>query len=183
VHLNHQLIARLRELAGRGTSVRALVDEIRGYLKTDDGLALVADRYFKEAFFLPVGQVRPIEGSPCLGGQAYSDEQIDRLMLPRIESTRHLWQSRATEEMEAVRCVARGQPDSPSVRARFPRHWRGGSQRLQCGDVQQRAGLELGRHAVVGEVDADKHAGPPAASPLHEESRTCPDSIPGARPR
>ncbi len=101
--LNPELIARLRELAGRGSSIRALVAEIRGYLKTDDGLALVADRYFKEAFFLPLGEVRPIEGSPCLGGKAYSDEEIDRLMLPRIESTRHLWQSRTAEEIEAVR--------------------------------------------------------------------------------
>jgi hypothetical protein len=101
--LNHQLIARLRELASRGASVRALVDEIRDYLKTDDGLALVADRYFKEAFFLPLGEVRPIEGSPCLEGKAYTDEQIDHLMLPRIESTRHLWRSRTTEEIEAVR--------------------------------------------------------------------------------
>jgi hypothetical protein len=103
VPLNHQLIARLRELAGRGTSIRDLVDEIRDYLKTDDGLALVADRYFKEAFLLPLGDVRPIEGSPGLGGKAYSDEQIDRLMLPRIERTRHLWQSRTTEEIEAAR--------------------------------------------------------------------------------
>jgi hypothetical protein len=103
VHLNHELITRLRELAGRGTSVRALVDAIRDYLKTDDGLALVADRYFKEAFFLPLGDVRPIEGSPGLGGKAYSDEQIDRLMLPRIESTRHLWESRKTAEIGAVR--------------------------------------------------------------------------------
>lgn len=100
--LNHQLIARLRELAGRGTTIRALVEEIRGYLKTDDGLALVADRYFKEAFFLPLRDVRPIEGSPCLGGAAYSDEEIDRLMLPRIESTRHQWQSQASEEIGAV---------------------------------------------------------------------------------
>jgi hypothetical protein len=79
------------------------VDEIRDELKTDDGLALVADRYFKEAFFLSLGDVRTIEGSACLGGRAYSDEQIDRLMLPRIESTRHLWQSQATEEIQAVR--------------------------------------------------------------------------------
>lgn len=101
--LDHQLVARLRELAGRGTSVRALVGEIRDYLKTDDGLALVADRYFKEAFLLPLGEVRPIEGSPSLGGMAYSDEEIDRLMLPRIEKTRHLWQSRTAGEIEAVR--------------------------------------------------------------------------------
>jgi hypothetical protein len=103
VHLNHQPIARLRELAARGTSVRALVDEIRRYLKTDDGLALVADRYFMKAFFLKLGDVRPIEGCPSLGGKAYSDEQIDGLMLPRIEGTRHLWQSPAAEEFEAVR--------------------------------------------------------------------------------
>jgi hypothetical protein len=103
VHVDHQLIARLRELAGRGTSVRDLVHEIRGRLKTEDGLALVADKYFMEAFFLKLGEVRPIEGSPSLGGKAYSDEQIDRLMLPRIEGTRHLWQSRTTEEVEAIR--------------------------------------------------------------------------------
>jgi hypothetical protein len=79
-------------MASRGTTVRAMVDEIRSYLGTDDGLALVADRYFKEAFLLPLGDIRPIEGSACLGGKVYSDQEIDQLMLPRIESTRGLWQ-------------------------------------------------------------------------------------------
>lgn len=61
-------------------------------LGSDDGLALVADRYFKEAFCLSLGDVRPIEGSACLGGKVYSDEEIDKLMLPRIGRTRLLWQ-------------------------------------------------------------------------------------------
>ncbi len=88
---NQALIQRLRDMACAGAGVRAMVDEIRGYLATDDGLALVADRYFKEAFLLPLGDIRPIEGSACLGGKVYSDEEIDRMMLPRIEGTRHLW--------------------------------------------------------------------------------------------
>jgi len=92
MQLNQSLILRLRGMASRGAAVRALVDEIRDYLGTNDGLALVADRYFKEAFALTLSDVRPIEGSSCLGGMVYSDEEIDRLMLPRIESTRHLWQ-------------------------------------------------------------------------------------------
>jgi hypothetical protein len=95
VKANQQIIKRLREMASRGTTVRAMVDEIRSYLATDDGLALVADRYFKEAFSLSLGDIRPIEGSACLGGKVYSDEEIDRLMLPRIEGTRHLWQEGA----------------------------------------------------------------------------------------
>jgi len=92
VEANQRLIKRLRDMASLGATVRAMVDEIRSYLATDDGLALVADRYFKEAFLLSLGDIRPIEGSACLGGKVYSDQEIDRLMLPRIESTQHLWE-------------------------------------------------------------------------------------------
>ncbi len=80
-------------MAGHGASIRMMVDEIRNHLKTDDGLALVVDRYIKEAFLLPLGDVRHIEGSSCLGGKVYDDNQIDQLMLPLIAGTRHQWRS------------------------------------------------------------------------------------------
>jgi hypothetical protein len=70
-----------------------MVNEIKAYIKTEDGLSLVTDAYFRKAFMLPLGQIRAIEGSPCLGGKAYTDEQIDEIMLPRIANNRHLWQS------------------------------------------------------------------------------------------
>ncbi len=92
MEVDQRLILRLRDLAGQGASVRVMIGEIRASLTTDDGLALVADRYFTQAFLLKLGDVRPIEGCACLGGKVYSDEAIDRLMLPRIESTRDLWQ-------------------------------------------------------------------------------------------
>jgi len=47
-----------------------------------------------EAFHLNLSQVRTVEGCSRLGSKAYSDEEIDRLMLPRIEATRHLWLSK-----------------------------------------------------------------------------------------
>jgi hypothetical protein len=75
-----------------------MVEVIRSYLGTDDGLPLVADRYFKEAFLLPLGDIRPIEGSACLGGKVYSDQEIDRMMLPRIESTQRLWDEKREGE-------------------------------------------------------------------------------------
>ncbi|AGA28526.1 hypothetical protein [Singulisphaera acidiphila] len=101
MQLNQQFLHRLRVMASRGAGVRAMVDEIRTELGTNDGLALVADWYFKNAFLLRLGEVRDIEGSSCLGGLAYSDEEIDRLMLPRIENTRHLWWE-GPEEMNSM---------------------------------------------------------------------------------
>jgi hypothetical protein len=90
--LSQELIARLRVMAGQGATVKMMVTEIRNHVKTDDGLSLAADAYFWKAFLLPLGEIRDIEGSACLGGKAYTDEQIDRLMLPRIANTRHLWE-------------------------------------------------------------------------------------------
>lgn len=94
MQLNQPLVARLREMASSGTTVRAMIDEIHRYLGTNDGLALVVDRYLMEAFHLNLSQVRPVEGCSRLGSEAYNDEEIDRLMLPQIEATHHLWLSK-----------------------------------------------------------------------------------------
>jgi len=86
-----KLIARLRNMAREGTTIARLVAEVRQYLGNEDGLALVVDRYFCEAFRLRLGEVRPVEGSECLGRTVYTSEEIDQLMLPRIAATRPLW--------------------------------------------------------------------------------------------
>lgn len=91
------LIARLRSMAKLGTTINELVGEVRRHLGTEDGLALVVDRYFCAAFRLPLGEVRPIEGSECLGRSVYSCDEIDRLMLPRIEAARPLWDDESAD--------------------------------------------------------------------------------------
>jgi hypothetical protein len=87
-------------MAKLGTTINELVEEVRRHLGTEDGLALVVDRYFCEAFRLPLGEVRPVEGSECLGRSVYSRDEIDRLLLPRIEAARPLWD----DDTSADRC-------------------------------------------------------------------------------
>jgi hypothetical protein len=106
------LIAQLRDLAARGASVRMLVDEIRGHYPGVDEIALEVDRYLTKAFFLRLRDVRNIEGSPCLGGEIYSDEQIDQLLLPLIAGTRHLWAGSREGEAHAPNgMTGQGLPD------------------------------------------------------------------------
>ncbi len=98
------LIARLRDLAGRGASVRMMVGEIRSHYPHLDEIALEVDRYLTKAFCLRLRDVRNVEASSCLGGAVYSDEQIDQLLLPLIASTRHLWSGPG----EAEQSLAKG---------------------------------------------------------------------------
>jgi hypothetical protein len=110
------LIARLRDLAGRGASVRMLVDEIRGHYPGVDEIALEADRYLTKAFFLRLRDVRNVEASSCLGGEAYSDEQIDQLLLPLIAGTRHLWAGTGVVAPHATNgMTAHGVPDEGAM--------------------------------------------------------------------
>jgi hypothetical protein len=94
--LDSDLIVRLRDLASRGASVRAMVDEIRDHFDGGDDLALEVDRYFTKAFFLRLLDARNVEASACLGGNAYDDAQIDQLLLPLIAGTQHLWREEQT---------------------------------------------------------------------------------------
>jgi hypothetical protein len=106
------LIARLRDLASRGASVRAMVDEIRSHYPGVDEIALEVDRYLTKAFCLRLRDVRNVEASACLGGAAYSDEQIDQLLLPLIASTRHLWAGPGEAEPSVAQgMIGRGEPD------------------------------------------------------------------------
>ena len=119
------LIARLRDLAGRGASIRVMVDEIRSHYPGVDRIALEVDRYLTKAFFLRLRDVRNVEASACLGGGAYSDEQINDLLLPLIASTRHLWAGTGEESPHATNgMTAHGVPDeaamSPGTLAQDP---------------------------------------------------------------
>jgi hypothetical protein len=91
---SNELIHRLRSLAAEGAGVRQMVGEIRNHSGTDDGLPFLADFYFRKAFLLGLRHIKDIEASSCLGGKTYTDEQIDEIMLPRIASTRHLWETK-----------------------------------------------------------------------------------------
>jgi hypothetical protein len=89
--LDSELITRLRELASRGASVTVMVNAIRDHFDSGDDIALEVDRYLTKAFFLRLLDVRNVEASTCLGGNAYNDAQIDQLLLPMIAGTQHLW--------------------------------------------------------------------------------------------
>jgi len=96
--LSDGLVFRLRAMASQRASIRMMIQEIRNDLGTDDGLAFVVGRYFKEAFFLGVGDVRHVAGCKWLGGMAYDENQIDELMLPLIASTRNKWEQEVKKE-------------------------------------------------------------------------------------
>lgn len=85
------LISELRKMAMEGTTINRLVNEIRQFLGTDDGLPLVVDRYLCEAFHLPLSVVRAVEGSECLNRNVYSHDEINQLLLPKIETNKQLW--------------------------------------------------------------------------------------------
>jgi hypothetical protein len=112
------LIARLRDLAGRGASVRMLVEAIRSHYPDVEEIALEVDRYLTKAFFLRLRDVRNVEASTCLGGQAYSDEQIDQLLRPLIAGTRHRWAASGDEGRHATNGMSG--PGVPGREAMYP---------------------------------------------------------------
>jgi len=89
--LNQELIHRLRLMATQGATVRQFIDEIQHNVGSEDGLSLAVDAYFWKAFLLPLRQIRDVEGSNRLGGNSYTDDEINDIIQPRIATTRHLW--------------------------------------------------------------------------------------------
>jgi hypothetical protein len=94
--LDTELIKRLRARAIEGASVRLMVNAIRDHFNLGDSIAIVVDLYLTKAFFLQLLDVRNVEASACLGGNAYDDAQIDQLLLPLIAGTQHLWREEQT---------------------------------------------------------------------------------------
>jgi hypothetical protein len=65
---------------------------------------------------LRLRDVRNIEASSCLGGRAYTDEQIDQLLRPLIAGTRHLWGGSKDEGRRATNATSGpGVPDPAAM--------------------------------------------------------------------
>ena len=78
-----ELMDLLRAGALDGKSVRDLVKIIQDHI--DPFNAFVAMQFFMRAFNLTFAQVREMSGATCLGGGAYTDEEIDKIILPHIK--------------------------------------------------------------------------------------------------
>lgn len=88
--LSEELLFQLREMADKGASVKDHLEAIRsdGSFEFNSLMVIV---YFKQAFFLNLRDIRMVEGTKTLGGAAYTDEEVDRHLLPLIEANRDLW--------------------------------------------------------------------------------------------
>ncbi len=64
----------------------AVVSFLRKLPECRDGGSLLILRYFMEAFDLSLPEVRPLEGARCVGNAAYSDSEIDSILLPLMNS-------------------------------------------------------------------------------------------------
>jgi len=89
MELRQDVVSSLRELALRGASVRALVDEIRHRLDYRGDSPLPFLWYLKKAFDLPLPEVLPI--TAWLGSD--QDADIDAEILPRIAAKKDRWMS------------------------------------------------------------------------------------------
>ena len=93
-----------------------MVNEMRSHYPGVNGIALEVDRYLTKAFFLRLRDVRNVEASSCLGGGAYSDAQINDLLLPLIASTRHLWSGPGEAGPHATNgMIVHGVPDQEAI--------------------------------------------------------------------
>ena len=79
---NVELMDLLRTGAREGKNVRDLVGIIRD--RIDPFNPFVAMNFFMNAFNLTFSQVREMSGAICLGGGAYTDDEIDKIILPHI---------------------------------------------------------------------------------------------------
>jgi hypothetical protein len=81
--LNSAIIENMRVLALSGGDIPAIVSSL---MKPGDKhmTILLVIRYFMAAFHMSLSEVRPLEGAACLGNSAYSDAEINALLLPII---------------------------------------------------------------------------------------------------
>jgi hypothetical protein len=86
MELNLDLIRRLREgLLLQEKKLPELVTLLKAPPGAADMNSLTVMNYFMLAFDLRFTQVRQLPGAPCLGGAAYTDEEMDALVRGQID--------------------------------------------------------------------------------------------------
>lgn len=79
------LLEVLREAAHNGRRVNEFVEIIKDRVEPEDFSSFAVVSCFMEAFGLDFSQVRELSGATCLGGGAYTDEEINEIIWPQIE--------------------------------------------------------------------------------------------------
>ena len=80
-----RLLENLRTSALAVRPVCALVEVIRNEIDEAQFNAFVVVSIFMEAFDLDLVQVRELPGAECLGGGAYTDDEINEIIWPHLE--------------------------------------------------------------------------------------------------
>ena len=80
------LIELLRTEARSGKNVRDLVKIVQDQNEPDDLNSFTVMGFFMKAFNLTISQVREMSGAECLGGGAYTNDEINKIIMPHIQN-------------------------------------------------------------------------------------------------
>lgn len=80
------LIEDLREAARKERSLCFLLERIQSSIGYSEFNSFSAMSYLMDAFGLSLSQVRELPGAVRLGGNVYSDEEIEEMIYPYIKS-------------------------------------------------------------------------------------------------
>jgi hypothetical protein len=81
---NSAIIEQMRAVARSGGDVPAIVSVIMKHPEEPRKTIFLVIVYFMEAFHLSLPEVHPLAGAACLGNAAYTDAEINSLLLPLI---------------------------------------------------------------------------------------------------
>lgn len=81
-----KIIETLRNNASNGAGVCSLVGVIKKAIGVETTSFTVMSLLI-EAFGVSLAEIRELPGARCLGGQVYSDEEIEELIYPAIQRT------------------------------------------------------------------------------------------------
>jgi|GEM_PF-3882897 len=87
LEVDSEIVKTMRQLAGRGASVREMVECVQSKVSLNHDAILPVLWYFMKAFHLPLGEVLPMRE---WFGTA-NDQEIDRSILPAIQKTKARW--------------------------------------------------------------------------------------------
>jgi hypothetical protein len=82
--MRSEIIDNLRSGAAGGAGICSLVAVIKEAMGTE-ATAFAVMSLLIDAFDVSLADIRELPGARCLGGQVYSDEDIERLVYPAIQ--------------------------------------------------------------------------------------------------